>query len=157
MTMTTIPPVMVVPSWMSSVSSVTVAPSLTGLPATLGQHEVVLPSPMMPRGSGGIIGSASVPQQATSIFDASSGLCQLCYGFSTGRFLFQSWASHHVVHYMFGFHSGVCFLLSGAKLDAIFTYGCSTIRVFTIATLWGLPMAGICATWWWSLVHAWYA
>ena len=27
---------------------------------------------------------------ATSILDASSGLCQLCYGFSTGRFLFQS-------------------------------------------------------------------
>ena len=29
----------------------------------------------------------------TSIFDASSGLCQLCHQFSTGRFLFQSWAS----------------------------------------------------------------
>ena len=27
---------------------------------------------------------------ATSIFDASPGLCQLCFGFSTGRFLFQS-------------------------------------------------------------------
>ena len=26
---------------------------------------------------------------ATSIFDASSGLCQLCHGFSTGRFLFK--------------------------------------------------------------------
>ena len=38
---------------------------------------------------------------ATSIFDASFGLCQLCYGFSTGRFLFQSWASHHFLYYMF--------------------------------------------------------
>ena len=27
---------------------------------------------------------------ANSIFDASSGLCQLCYGFSMGRLLFQS-------------------------------------------------------------------
>ena len=27
---------------------------------------------------------------ANSIFDASFSLCQLCYGFSTGRFLFQS-------------------------------------------------------------------
>ena len=27
---------------------------------------------------------------ATSIFDAYSGLCQLCYGFSTGRFHFKS-------------------------------------------------------------------
>ena len=28
--------------------------------------------------------------EATSIFIASSGLCQLCYGFSTGRFLFPT-------------------------------------------------------------------
>ena len=63
---------------------------------------------------------------ATAIFDASSGLCQLCYGFSIGRFLFQSWASHCFVYFMFGVHSGVCFLLSGAKLDAILTYGGST-------------------------------
>ena len=35
---------------------------------------------------------------ATSIFNASSGLCQLCHGFSTGRFLFQSWASYHFVY-----------------------------------------------------------
>ena len=33
---------------------------------------------------------------AASIFNASFSLCQLCYGFSTGRFLFQSWASHHL-------------------------------------------------------------
>ena len=49
--------------------------------------------------------------------------------------------------YMFGVHSAVCFLLLGAKLDAIFTYGGSTIRVCTLTTLWSLPMAGICATW----------
>ena len=48
---------------------------------------------------------------------------------------------------MFGACSGVCFLLLGAELDAIFTYGGSTIRVCTFATLWSLPMAGICATW----------
>ena len=32
---------------------------------------------------------------------------------------------------MFGVHSGVCFLLLGVKLDAIFTYGGSTLRVCT--------------------------
>ena len=37
---------------------------------------------------------------------------------------------------MFGACSGVCFILLGAKLDAIFTYGGSNIRVCTIATLW---------------------
>ena len=39
----------------------TAAPSLTGF-----QHGVVQPPPLMQRGSGGVIGSASVPQQQTS-------------------------------------------------------------------------------------------
>ena len=61
--MATTPSVTVVSSGLSSVSSVTVTPSLTGLPATLGQHEVVPPPPLMLRGSGGVIGLASVSQQ----------------------------------------------------------------------------------------------
>ena len=63
MAMTTTPPVTVVSSGLSSVSSVTVAPSLTGYPVSLDQCGVVQPPPLMPRGSGGVIGSASVPQQ----------------------------------------------------------------------------------------------
>ena len=63
MATTTTPPVMVVSSRLSSVSSVTMVPSLMGLPATLGQREVVQPPPLMPRGSGGVIGPASVLQQ----------------------------------------------------------------------------------------------
>ena len=61
--MTTTPPVTVVSSGLSSVSSVTMAPSLVGLPATLGQHEVVLLPLLMPRCPGGVIGLASVPEQ----------------------------------------------------------------------------------------------
>ena len=63
MAMTTTPPVMMVSSGLSSVSSGTVAPSLMGFLVTLDQHGVVQPPPLMPRGSGGVIGSASVPQQ----------------------------------------------------------------------------------------------
>ena len=64
MAMTTTPPVTVVSSGLSSLSSVTVAPScLMGLPVTLDQHGVVQPPPLMPRGSGGVIGPASVQQQ----------------------------------------------------------------------------------------------
>ena len=63
MATTTTPPVAVVSSGLSSVSSVTVAPSLMGLPATLGQHEVVPPPPLMLRGSREVFGPASVPQQ----------------------------------------------------------------------------------------------
>ena len=61
--MTATPLVVVVSSGLSSVSSVTMAPSLMGLPATLGQCEVVLPPSLMLRGSGGVIGLASMPQQ----------------------------------------------------------------------------------------------
>ena len=52
MPMTTTTPVTVVSSGMSSVSSVTVAPSLMGLPTTLGQHDVVLLPPLTSRSSG---------------------------------------------------------------------------------------------------------
>ena len=60
--MTTTPPVMVVSSGQSLVSSVTVAPSVTGFPVSLDQCGVVQPAPLMLRGSAGVIGSASVPQ-----------------------------------------------------------------------------------------------
>ena len=91
---------------------------------------------------------------ATSIFNASSGLCQLCHGFSRGRFLFKSWASHCL--YI------ICLfwcLLSTFKCYA----GChihpggSHIGVCTPATPWSLPMAGICVARWWSLAHTRYA
>ena len=61
--MTTTSPVMVVSSGLSLVSPLTVAPSLTGFPVRLDKHGVVQPPPLMLRGSGGVIGSASVPQQ----------------------------------------------------------------------------------------------
>ena len=63
MALTTTPPVTVVSSGLSSMSSVTVAPSLTGFPVSLDQHGMVPPAPLMPRGSGGVLGSVSVPQQ----------------------------------------------------------------------------------------------
>ena len=69
--MITTPPVTVVSSDMSSLSLVTVAPSLMGLPTMLGQHDVVLLPPLTPRCSGGVLGLASVPQQQPLIFSAS--------------------------------------------------------------------------------------
>ena len=62
MAMTTTPLVTVVSSGMSSLSLVTIAPSLMGLSATLGQHDVVLPLVLTLRCPGGVIGLASVPQ-----------------------------------------------------------------------------------------------
>ena len=130
--------------------------SSMGLPVTSGQHDVFLLPPMTPGHSRVVVGPASLPQQQP-VSDASSGLCQLCHGSSASRFLFQSWVSHHLFIYMFGVCTGVCFLLSGAMLDAIPTYGGTTIGVCTIVTPWSLPTAGICAIWQWSLGHTRYA
>ena len=79
-TMTTTPPVTVVSSGMSSLSSVTMAPPLMGLPTVLGQHDVVLPPPLTPRGSGGVLGCASVPQQQPP----SSVPLQACANYAMG-------------------------------------------------------------------------
>ena len=157
MAMTTTPLVTVVSSGLSSVSSVTVAPSLMGLPTTLGWHEVVLPPPLTPRGSGGVIGLASVPQQ-----QPPSSMPLLAYAnYAMGSPQVGPYFSVKlpIILYIICLVSILvsAFLLSGAKLDAVFTFMGSTIGVCTTATLWSLPMAGICATWWWSLVHAWYA
>ena len=87
---TTTPPVMVVSSGLSSLSSVTVAPSLTGFPVSLDQCGVVQPPPLMPRGSRGVIGSVSVPQQQTP--SAMPLLAYANYAASSPQvgFLFQS-------------------------------------------------------------------
>ena len=47
MATTTTPPVTVVSSGLSSMSSVTVAPSLTGFPVSVDQHGMVPPPPLM--------------------------------------------------------------------------------------------------------------
>ena len=63
MAMTTTPLVTVVSFGLSSLSSVTVSPSLIGLPATLGKNDVVLIPLLTPRCSPGVIGLATVSQQ----------------------------------------------------------------------------------------------
>ena len=155
---TTTPPVTVVSSGLSSVSSVTVAPSLTGFPVSLDQHGMVPPPPFIPRGSGGILGSVSVPQQQTPSSMPPLAYANYAMGSPQVGFFFRVEPPIICILYMFGVPSGVCFfILLGAELDAVFTCGGSTIRVCTLATLWSLPIAGICATWWWSMVHTWFA
>ena len=89
MATTTTPPVMVLYSGLSSVSSVTVAPSLMGLPATLGQCEVVQPPPLMLRGSGSVIGPASVPQQQLQSSMPLQAYANYAMGFPRVVFFFR--------------------------------------------------------------------
>ena len=50
----------------------------------------------------------------------SSGLCQLCHGFFIGRSSFSELSLQlFCILYVLVYCSGVCFLLSGAKLDAM--------------------------------------
>ena len=58
----TTPLVTVASSGMPSLSLVTMAPPLMGLPTMLGQHDVVLPPPLTPRCPGGVLGQ--IPLQA---------------------------------------------------------------------------------------------
>ena len=146
MAMTTTPPVVVVSSGLSSISSVTVVPSLIGFPVTLDQCGVVQPPPLIPRGSRGVIGSASVPQQQPPSSIPLLAYANYAMGSPQVGFFFRV-EPPTVLYIMFGVHSFVCFLLLGAELDAVFTYVSSTVRFCTFATLWSLPMAGICATW----------
>ena len=121
-------------------------PFLDRASCNMGQHEVVLPPPLMLRCPGGVIGLASVPQQQPQPLNPLLAYANYAMGSPQVGFLFRAEPST-ILYIMFGVHSGVCFLFSGAKLHAVFPYGGSTIRVCTIATLWSLPMAGICVTW----------
>ena len=90
---------------------------------------------------------------ATSIFDASSALCQLCNGFSTGRFLsdlsLPPFCTLHVWSVLvsaFRCHAG-CHIHPGG-FNHWGLHHCNP---------WSLPVAGICVAWWWLSAHTRYA
>ena len=94
MARTTTPPMTFLYSSSSSLlTTVTMALSLMGFPAMSGQHYVV-PTTADARALWRCCWPCHCATAATSVSDTSSGLCQLCHGSSTGKFLFQSWASH---------------------------------------------------------------
>ena len=89
MDMTTIPSVTVVSFGMSSLSSVTMAPSFMGLPVTLGQCDVVLLPLLTLRCPGGVIGLASVPQQQPLSLMALQAYANYAMGSPQVGFLFR--------------------------------------------------------------------
>ena len=125
MALTTTPPVTVVSSGLSSMSSVTVAPSLTGFPVSLDQHGMVPPPPLMLRGSGGVLGSVSVPQQQPPSSMPPLAYANYAMGSPQVGFFFRVEPPIICILYMFVFHSGVY----------IFTFRC---QVGCHIHLWGL-------------------
>ena len=133
MAMTTNPPVSVVFSGTSShLSMVTMACSLMGLSAMSGQHDVFV---LTPRHSGCIDGLATVPQQQPPSQMPLQAYANYVMGPPQVGFSFKVEPPTILYFYMFGVCSGVCFLLSGDMLDALLTYGGSTVGVCTIGTL----------------------
>ena len=148
MAMTTTPPVTVVSSGMSSISSVTVTSSLMGLPTMLGQHDVVLPLPLTPRYSGGVCGLASMPQQQPPSSMPLQAYANYAMGSPQVGFFFR--LEPPTVLYIICL---VSVLVSAFYFQGVYPAGCHihlwglNIGVCTPATPWSLPMAGICATW----------
>ena len=98
---------------------------------------MVPPPPLMPRGSGGVLGSVSVPQQQTPP-SMLLYLCQLCLGSPQVGFFFRV-EPPTILYLIYVWCLFWCLLFTfRCELDAIFTYGGSTIRVCTFATLWSL-------------------
>ena len=97
-------------------------------PVSLDQHGMVPPPPLMLRVSGGVLGSVSVPQQQPPSSMPPLAYANCAMGSPQVGFFFRVEPPIICILYMFGVHSGVCFLLLGAELDAIFTYGGSTIK-----------------------------
>ena len=122
MAMTTTSPVTVVSSGLSSVSSVTVAPSLMGIPVLLDQGGVAQLPPLMPRGSGGVIGPASVAQQQPPSSMPLLAYDNYAMGAPQVGFFLRVDPPTIFVYFIFGVCSGVCFSLLGAEVDAVFTY-----------------------------------
>ena len=60
-----------------------------GLPTLLGQYDVVLPPPLTPRGSGGVLGPASVPQQQPQSLMPLKACANYAMGSSQVGFFFR--------------------------------------------------------------------
>ena len=142
--MTNNPPVTVVCSSMSSLlTTATMHPSLMGLSATLGQHDVVLPPLLILRNSGGVVGLASVPLQQPQSQMSLQAYANYAMGPPQVGFSFR--IEPPTIFYM-------CWYLIWCMLSAFRCHAGCHIHMWglnhcTIASLWSLPMAGICAPW----------
>ena len=117
------PVVTVVWSGMSCLLSlVTMAPSLMGLPATSGQHDVVLSPLLTPRCSRSVVGLATVLQQQPLFQMSLQAYANYAIGPPLVGFSFRVEPPTVLYLSMIDVCSGVCILLSGAMMDAVFTY-----------------------------------
>ena len=151
-TATTTTPLMTVVCSRAFPISTTVKMALTfvGL-EPLGQHDVVLPPQLIltEKMKDSIRITTVLPQQQPqsqkpSQVNCAMGPPQVC---ST----FQSWSSYQFIRLFVGASHGVCFLISGSHVDEMLSTGGSITGVCNATTVWSIPLAGICACWWWFI------
>ena len=156
MAMTTTPAVTVMSSGMSSLSSVTMAPFMMGLPAILGQQDVVLLPSLTPRCPGGVIGLATVPQLQPPSLMPLQAYANYAMGSPQVGFFFI--VKPPTILYI------ICLV---PLLVIIFYFQVPCWMPYSPLghNHWGLchcnplslPMAGKCVTWWWSSAQTRYA
>ena len=91
---------------------------------------------------------------ATSVPDTFLGIWHLCHWFFACNLIYQSQASQWFIMSWVGGCCGVCFMLWGSHVAAMFTYVGSTIRVCNTAFPQRLCLTNICASWWCYVAHA---
>ena len=92
------------------------APSLMGLPATSGQHDVVLPPALTLMYSRAVVGLVTVPQQQPPSQMPLQAYANYAMGPPQVGFSFRVESSTILYFYMFDICPGVCFLISGDML-----------------------------------------
>ena len=140
---TTTPVTVICHSTSSLTTPVTMASILMGLLTTFGQYDVILLPLLTLRIHRRCCWPCHCATVTTLVPDIFSGICQLSHRSSAGGFSFRVEHPTDLLTYV-RVCSGVCFLLSAAMLDAIFTNKGSTIWVCTTAALQCISMAGIC-------------
>ena len=116
--------------------SVTMAPTTLGLAAALDRHEVLLPPSLW---------------HSTNLSPRLILLCQLCQSPPQVRLLFWSLVFHQFLY--IGVYCGVCFLLSGLDVAAMFTNWDLTVG-FALPQPLEYTCGGICASCCWTMAHA---
>ena len=124
-----------------------------GPPAASAQQDVVLLPLLMPWDTRGVVGLTTVPQQLPQSQMPFQAYANYDVGPLEVSFLFRVEPPTNLSMYV-GVCYSVCILLLGSNVNAIFTYGGSTIGVCITTDLWSIPMAGICTLWRWFKVHA---
>ena len=152
-TTTTAPVTVVCSSALFLITAVTMAPTLIGLPVTLDQCDVVLPTVLILRNRRGIVGLTTVMQQQPQSHMPSQTYANYTMDPPKVSFLFQSSVSPPICLYMLMYIMvyAFCFQVP-IWMPYSLTSGGSIIEACTSAALWSIPMTGICASWWWSLV-----